>query len=251
MGALELPLLALAAFLAGAVNALAGGGSLLSFPALIAAGLTPLAANVTNAVALWPGYAGSVLGFRPELDGQAARLRGFVADAVVGAAAGSFLLLALPAEAFDLVVPALVLLATALLALQPRLARRLRDQGAGAARGHTVALHASVVAAATYGAYFGGGLGVVLLAVLGLFVADTLTRLNATKSVLSLLINTVALVAFALFGPVDWGAVAVMAPASILGGVSGARLARVLPPERLRVAVVVVGTLVGVALLVA
>ena len=135
MGALELPLLALAAFLAGAVNALAGGGSLLSFPALIAAGLTPLAANVTNTVALWPGYAGSVLGFRPELDGQAARLRGFVVDAVVGAAAGSFLLLALPAEAFDLVVPTLVLLATALLALQPRLARRLRDPGPGPARG--------------------------------------------------------------------------------------------------------------------
>jgi hypothetical protein len=247
---LELPLLALAAFVAGAVNALAGGGSLISFPALIAAGHSPLAANVTNAVALWPGYLGSVLGFRPELVGQGPRLRGFVVDAVVGAVAGSVLLLALPDEAFDLVVPALVLLATGLLALQPRLSRRLRERGPGAARGHRLALHASIVAGATYGAYFGGGLGVVLLAVLGLFVADSLTRLNATKSVLALLINTVALVAFALFGPVDWLAAAVMAPASITGGLSGARLARLLPPDRLRVSVVVVGTGVGIALLV-
>lgn len=250
MDGFELPLLAVVAFVAGAVNALAGGGSLISFPALIAAGLSPLAANVTNAVALWPGYLGSVLGFRPELVGQGPRLRGFVIDAVVGAAVGSVLLLALPDEAFDLVVPGLVLLATALLALQPRLARRLRERGAGAARGHAVALHAAVAIAAAYGAYFGGGLGVVLLAVLGLFVADTLTRLNATKSVLALLVNTVALVAFALFGPVDWLAAAVMAPASVVGGLSGARLARVLPPDRLRLAVVVIGTGVGLALLV-
>jgi len=245
----EAALVAVAGFLAGAVNAVAGGGSLLSFPALVAIGLPTLDANVTNTTAVWPGYLGSALAYRPELEGQAPRLRALGASAVAGAVVGAAILLAAPDAVFDAVVPFLVLAGSALLALQPRIARFVRTRAAEDAPEHPAQLHAAVFAAAVYGAYFGGGLGVILLAVLGIFLADHLQRLNGLKATLSLLINTVALVAFALFGPVDWAAVAVVAPASLLGGYAGARLARRLPPDALRVVVVAFGVAVAVWLL--
>jgi uncharacterized membrane protein YfcA len=147
------------------------------------------------------------------------------------------------------VVPYLVILGSLLLAVQGRVSERVRTwRGAGTGT-RSPLLHVSLVLAATYGAYFGGGLGVVLLACLGLFVADGLQPLNALKSALSLLINAVALVAFSLFGPVDWTYVAVLAPSALVGGYLGARLARRLSPAALRSAVVVFGVAVGIALL--
>jgi len=242
----EAALIAAAGFLAGAVNAVAGGGSLISFPALVAIGLPTLDANVTNTTAVWPGYLGSAFAYRPELADQGQRLRALGATAAAGAVLGGVLLLAAPDSVFDAVVPFLVLAGSILLALQPRIAALVRARAVEGAPEHPVQLLAAVFAAAVYGAYFGGGLGVILLAVLGIFLVDHLQRLNALKATLSLLINTVALVTFALFGPVHWTAVAVVAPASLAGGYAGARLARRLSPDALRTVVVVFGVVVAI-----
>jgi len=242
----EVVLIAVAGFLAGAVNAVAGGGSLISFPALVAAGLPTLDANVTNTTAVWPGYLGSAAAYRSELSTQGDRLKALALTSVAGAAAGAAILLAAPDAVFDAVVPFLVLAGSVLLALQPRIARAVLARTASGGGGQAAQLHVAVFLAAVYGAYFGGGLGVILLAVLGIFVADHLQRLNGLKAAISLLVNTVALVAFALFGPVDWTAVAIVAPASLLGGYVGGRLARRLSPDALRVTIVVFGVVVAV-----
>ena len=242
----EIVLIAVAGFLAGGVNAVAGGGSLISFPALVAAGLPTLDANVTNTTAIWPGYLGSAAAYRTELRDQGPRLRALAVTAVLGAAAGSAILLVASDAVFDAVVPFLVLAGSVLLGLQPRIARYVLARTEAGGRGQTGQLHVAVFLAAVYGAYFGGGLGVILLAVLGIFVADHLQRLNGLKAALSLLINTIALVAFALFGPVDWTAVAVVAPASLLGGYVGGRLARKLSPDALRTTIVAFGVVVAI-----
>jgi uncharacterized membrane protein YfcA len=241
-------LLAGAGLLAGGVNAIAGGGSLISFPALLAAGYPPVTANVTNTVALFPGYAGSVAGGRLELEGQGPRLRAIGITSVVGGIAGSVLLLTTPGEVFRAVVPFLILLACGLLVLQPRLSRFV--QGRGSQHGdRSPVLQLSVLLAAVYGAYFGAGLGVLLLGVLGIFLAEQLRRINALKNVLSLVINAVALIAFGVFGPVAWEAVLVIALTSLTGGYLGARIARRIPSSLLRTAVVLYGVAVSVVLL--
>lgn len=237
-----------AGFAAGAINAIAGGGSLVSFPALVASGLPTLSANVTNTVAVWPGYVGGTVGYRRELADQRERAGALGATSVVGAAIGSFVLLVTDDDLFDLVVPFLVALSAVLVACQPRAADLVRRRAGGGPASSRLGwwTHLSVLLAAAYGAYFGGGLGVILLAVLGVFVHDSLQRLNALKSLLSLVINSLALVVFALFGPVDWASVAVIAPASLLGGYVGARLARRIPARLLRGAIVVLGLVVAV-----
>ena len=242
----EALLIAVAGFLAGGVNAVAGGGSLISFPALVAAGLPTLAANVTNTTAVWPGYLGSAVAYRSELRDQGDRLRSLAVTSVVGAAAGATILLVAPDAVFDAIVPFLVLAGSVLLALQPRIAKTVLARTEAGGRGHGFQLHAAIFLASVYGAYFGGGLGVILLAVLGIFVADHLQRLNGLKAAISLLVNTVALVAFAVFGPVDWTAVAIVAPASLLGGYVGGRLARRLSPDALRSTIVVFGVVVAI-----
>lgn len=238
-------LLAAAGFAAGSINAVAGGGSLVSFPALVASGLTPLAANVTNSVAIWPGYLGSVTAYRAEVRSQRSRVLALGTTAVAGGIAGSVILLTAPVAVFDAIVPILILLGCALLALQPKVAARVAETAAGG-RSHTLDLHVATFLAAIYGAYFGGGLGVILLAVLGIFLTDHIQRTNGLKSVLSLVINTVALIAFALFAPVDWGKVAVVAPASLLGGYLGAGVARRLGATALRWTVVTFGVIVAI-----
>lgn len=239
-------LIAAAGFLAGAVNAVAGGGSLISFPALVASGLPSLDANVTNTTAVWPGYLGGTIAYRHKLQNQGDRLRPLAVTAGLGAVAGSVVLLAAPDAVFDAIVPFLVLAGSLLLALQPRIASLVRARADVEAEGQTLLLHVATFVAAAYGAYFGGGLGVILLAVLGIFIADHLQRLNAAKAVLSLLINTIALIAFALFGPVDWIAVAIVAPASLIGGYAGGHLARRLSADALRTTVVGFGVVVAV-----
>ena len=249
MTAVEALVLVGAGLLAGGVNAVAGGGSLISFPALIALGIPPLSANVTNSVAVWPGYVGTSWGYRRELQPQRRRLVALAPAALLGAGLGCVLLLSTSPETFERVVPYLVIVGSLLLAVQGRVTERVRRwPGAGSGE-RSPLLHISLLVAAVYGAYFGGGLGVVLLACLGLFLADDLQRLNGLKSVLSLVINFVALVAFSLFGPVDWSTVAVLAPAALLGGYLGAHVARRLPAAALRGGVVVFGIAVGIALL--
>jgi uncharacterized membrane protein YfcA len=245
----ELVFLALAGLLAGALNAIAGGGSLISFPALIYVGLPPLTANVTNSVGVWLGYVGTSLGYRAELTGQRRRVVVLAATAVVGGGTGATLLLTTPASLFEKVVPFLVIAASLLLAVQALVTRWVQGLP-GSAGGHqSPLLHVALFLSAAYGGYFGGALGVILLAVLAVFLTDHLQRVNALKNVLSLLVNTVALIAFGLFGPVDWIAVAVIAPACLLGGYAGARVARRLNATLLRAAVVVFGVVVGIALI--
>ena len=244
--------LAAAGLIAGAVNAIAGGGSLISFPALLWAGYAPVVANITNAVALLPGYAGGTFGYRRELRGQEARARRLLGVSVAGAVAGSVLLLAGPASVFSRVVPWLILFSCAVLAAQPAVARRLRSRRAAPAAedGHVApALLAAQLVGAAYGAYFGAGLGVLMLALLGIFVDDGLQRLNALKGLLSLVINLVAVACFLVTGRVAWGAVAIMAVASLLGGRAGVTLARRLNERLLRVLVIGFGLGVAIRLL--
>ena len=242
----DVGLLSVAGLLAGTVNAVAGGGSLISFPALLAVGYPSVTANVTNTVALWPGYAGSVAGGRDELRGLAQRMRSFVVPAVLGAISGAVLLLTTPSDVFRTIVPYLILMACLLLVLQPRLkAVVARRSGTDGAPHGSVPLLATVFLASVYGAYFGAGLGVMLLGLLGVFLAERLQQINALKNVLSLLVNTVALVAFGLFGPVAWPAVLVVATTSLIGGYGGARVARHIPAPVLRFGVVAYGVVIA------
>ena len=275
----QLLLLAAAALLAGAVNAVAGGGSLLSFPALLAVGYPAITANVTNSVALTPGYFGGTLGYRRELTGQRRRILALGVTSAAGAVVGAVLLLVSSPELFETIVPFLIFLACGLLALQPRLARLVRarregdgdperdnpgpgatapsEPGPGApaapagADQHTGPLFATQFLAAVYGAYFGAGVGIMMLAILGIFLTDSLQRLNALKGLLSLVVAVVAAIWFALFADVSWVAVAVMAVASLVGGQLGVVLARRLNDQVLRWLVVAFGVAVGLRLLLA
>jgi uncharacterized membrane protein YfcA len=240
-------LLAGAGFGAGAVNAVAGGGSLISFPALLAAGYPSVTANVTNSVAVLPGYAGGSLAYRRELAGQGDRIRALLPASVLGTAAGAALLLLSPESVFETIVPWLILAACGLLALQPRVAgvtARHRHH-----RGSTVALHAGLFLGSVYGGYFGAGLGIMLLALLGALLPDDLQRLNALKGVLSLIVAAVAAVVFALFGPIAWDAALIVGAASLAGGAAGVRVARRLPEPVLRAVVITYGVGVAIALM--
>jgi uncharacterized membrane protein YfcA len=243
----ELALLLAAGVASGAVNAVAGGGSLLMFPALLAVGFPPLAANVTNSVIQCPGYVGLALGSRRELRGQQSRVLSTTGVAVAGSLLGSLLLLVLPTRVFDAVVPALVALASVLLGVQPWLSRRIGEPRPDVPDRRTILLPA-VFFAAVYGGYFGGALGVILIAVLAVTAHDDLRRLNAVKGALSLIISVVSVAVFTIGAPVDWAVVALLAPTTLVGGFLGAKLAGRLPAPVLRVAVVVVGLAVSIYL---
>ncbi|MDQ4022043.1 MAG: sulfite exporter TauE/SafE family protein [Actinomycetota bacterium] len=247
MPSVELALLLAAGVASGAVNAVAGGGSLLMFPALLAVGFPPLAANVTNSVIQCPGYVGLALGSRRELRGQQSRVLSTTGGAVAGSLLGSLLLLVLPTGVFDAVVPALVALASVLLGVQPWLSRRIGEPRPDVPDRRTILLPA-VFFAAVYGGYFGGALGVILIAVLAVAAHDDLRRLNAVKGVLSLIISVVSVAVFAIGAPVDWAVVVLLAPTTLVGGFLGAKLAGRLPAPVLRVAVVVVGLAVSIYL---
>ena len=256
LDAARIALLAVAAFFAGGINAVAGGGSLISFPALLLVGYPALTANVTNATALLPGYLGGSVGYRRELQGQRSRLLRLGALSIGGAVLGAFLLLVGPAGVFQRIVPWLILGACALLVAQPWIARRVaarqvRHEASGnPAQGElTPELGTAQAVSAIYGAYFGAGLGVITLATLGIFLDDSLQRINALKGALSLVINVVAVVYFIAFGSVAWLAVAIMAPVSYVGGMAGVMVARRLDDRVLRVSVVCFGVAVAVRLL--
>jgi uncharacterized membrane protein YfcA len=235
------------ALLAGGINSIAGGGSLILFPVLVGLGLAPVAANVTNSIAQWPGYIGGVLGFRKEYAGQRHRLIWFSLVAVLGGTTGSVLLLTTPSSAFDTVVPILVLLASLLLAVQPLITKRLKKAEDGGRRRDPIWLYVALFLATVYGGYFGGALGVILVGVLGVGL-HRLKLANAMKSAISLVTATVTVVVFGLFGPVEWLYVAVCAPASLVGGFLGAKVATRIPATPLRVLIVVFGVTVAVYL---
>jgi uncharacterized membrane protein YfcA len=237
-------LLAVAGLTAGGVNAVAGGGSLISFPALVASGLPALNANVTNQVAVLPGYLGGSLAYRDELAGQRRRAVVLGVGSVAGALIGAILLVISSKRLFAVLAPILVLLAVALLAAQPRLSRLI--QPGRAHEPHPRRLHVANFLASIYGGYFGAGLGIMLLAILAVGIEDSLQRLNALKGLLSLIVGVAAAAYFALFGPVRWPAAAVMAAASFVGGQIGVRFARRIDDQTLRRGVVLLGTGVAV-----
>lgn len=239
---------------AGAVNAIAGGGTLLSFPALLAVGVDAKVANITSSVGLLTGYAGGSLAYRRELAGQRSRVRDLGLVSVLGGITGAVLLLLTPTSAFRAAVPWLILASCALLAAQPRLAalvaaRRGRD-GEPTDAGLGAGVRLGVLVGAVYGSYFGAGLGVLLLGVLGILVHDHLQRLNALKGLLSLVINVVGVLVFLASGQVDWLDAGLLAVGAYLGGVLGVRVARLLSPGVLRFSVVTLGAGVALALLV-
>jgi uncharacterized membrane protein YfcA len=231
------------AMAAGTVNAVAGGGTLITFPLLTAVGVPSVRANATNTIALCPGYVAGTYAQRADLVGLGHGVRAQAVVAALGGLAGSVLLVLSPESAFRVLVPFLVLLATVLLAMQDRLRRWVTGRGQHQAHG-TIGL-VGVFFAAVYGGYFGAGLGIMLVAILGIFSDLTFTRLNAVKQLLAFLINTSAAAFLCFSGKAVWTLVAVMAPAAMIGGTMGGRLARVVPAQRLRSGVIALGLVVS------
>lgn len=251
LGPFELLLVAVAAVAGGLVNALAGGGTLLTFPALTALGMPAVAANVTNTIALAPGHLGATLAQRPQLAGQRSRVLRLVPAALLGGLAGGLLLLFTSERAFRRLVPFLILAASALLAVQEPLRGFLqRRLGARSRASHEALAVAPVFAASVYGGYFGAGLSVIVLAALGLVLDDSLTRLNAAKQAVGFAANLAAAALFLFSGQVHWPAGLVMAAGAVGGGALGGRLAGRVRPATLRAVVVTVGVLVGAVYLV-
>lgn len=231
---------------AGAVNTIVGSGSLITFPTLVAVGYPTVTANVSNNIGLVPGSVAGAYGYRRELEGQGTRARTLGAASAAGGLTGAILLLALPSTVFDAIVPALVLLACALMAAQPFLAKRLNDRRTEESPDVGVAPIAIAFFAGIYGGYFGAAQGVILLAMLTIFIPQDIQRSNALKNILAGLVNGVAAVIFIIFADVAWEAVALVAVGAIVGATLGARLGRKIPPNALRIGVIVIGVAVAV-----
>jgi uncharacterized membrane protein YfcA len=231
---------------AGAVNTIVGSGSLITFPTLVAVGYPTVTANVSNNIGLVPGSVAGVYGYRRELEGQGRRVKILGAASASGGLTGAILLLALPSTVFDAIVPALVLLACGLMAVQPLLSKRLAERRTEDTPDLGPAPVAIAFFAGVYGGYFGAAQGVILLAMLSIFLPQDLQRSNALKNVLAGLVNGVAAVIFIVFADVAWEAVALVAVGAIVGATAGARLGRKIPPNALRIGVIVIGVLVAV-----
>jgi uncharacterized membrane protein YfcA len=235
---------------AGAINAVVGSGTLITFPVLLAFGYPPVTANVSNTLGLIPGSLAGAYGYRRELDGQRRRLVRLGALSLVGGLTGGLLLLTLPAVLFHAAVPVLIAAALVLVVLQPRLARRFAVRRAGAARYAGPAGALAVYGCGVYGGYFGAAQGVLLIATLALAFPGDLQRLNGVKNVLVALANLTAALVFLAAARVAWGPAILIAVGSIVGGRIGARYGRRLSPAVLRGAVIAVGlTAIGNLLL--
>ncbi|GGR48260.1 sulfite exporter TauE/SafE family protein [Streptomyces roseolus] len=230
---------------AGAINTIVGSGTLITFPVLLATGLPPITANVSNALGLVPGSISGAIGYRRELKGQTRRVLRLGAAALVGGLIGAILLLALPSEAFDAIVPILIGLALILVLFQPRIAaavqRRREATGNEAHPDGGPALLVGLTLASMYGGYFGAAQGVLYLSLMGLLLHDDLQRINAVKNILGALVNGVAAVFFLFVAEFDWTAVLLIAVGSTLGGQIGAKVGRRLKPAVLRGVIIAVG----------
>jgi uncharacterized protein len=235
-------ILGVAALLAGVLNTIAGGGTFLTFPALVFTGVSPVAANATSAVAVFPGYLGGAIGFRRELaQFEGRELWRIAAATVLGGVAGSSLLLVTSEEAFSALVPFLLALATLVFAVGDRL-REWAERRRLSAEGVT-----GVFLVSAYGGYFNGGLGIVLLALFSLWGMRDINEMNGLKNGLSFLLSTISVIVFSAAGIVAWPHAVLMMIFATLGGYAGAPLARALPKAAVRAAVVVVGAAMSVA----
>ncbi|HMH90790.1 MAG TPA: sulfite exporter TauE/SafE family protein [Streptosporangiaceae bacterium] len=262
MGVLEDLAIFVAGVAAGTLNAIVGSGSLITFPTLLAFGIPPVVANVSNNVGLVPGNASAAWGYRRELAGQRSRLLWLAIFSALGAVAGAAALLALPAGAFNVIVPVLILLSCVLVLLQPRLsariaARREREQGEAGAEGGSrdrairggPVLAGGLFGAGIYGGYFGAAQGVLVIGLLGTFLDEPMQRINAAKNVLVGFVNGVAAVVYVIFAHVSWIVVLLIAVGSTLGGLIGARAGRRLPATALRIFIVAIGVVASVKLI--
>lgn len=242
-------LIFLAALAAGFINAMAGGGTLVSFPVLLAVGISPVVANVTNTVALLPGTIGGMWAQRSDFVSQRARLMKLLPVAIIGGIAGGLLILNTSEDAFRSLIPYLILMATLLLAAQVYVKKWvIRRVGHAHTEHHNPAfMMGLVLIAAVYGGYFGAGLGVILMAVLGLVTDENMTRLNFLKQALGFVINLAAAIYFAFSGKVDWWVALIMIFGSLTGGWIGGKLAGKMKPEILRWIVVVAGLIAAIA----
>lgn len=254
---------------AGTVNAVVGSGSLITFPTLLAFGIPPIVANVSNNVGQVPGNVSGAIGYRRELAGQRPRLVRLGVVAAVGSAGGAVALLSLPSASFQVIVPVLILTACALVLVQPWLSARIiasRARRAGSrvspdaadpagrpqvqdAAALSPALRAGVLASAAYGGYFGAAQGVLVIGLLGTFLDETLQRVNGAKNVLVAVVNGVAAIIYLFFAHIDWLVVLLIAVGTAAGGALGARFGRRLPPLALRILVVLIGVVSAVKLL--
>lgn len=253
---LEVSLILLAGLWAGTINAVVGSGTLVTFPVLVALGFSPLTATISNGIGLVAGGVSGAWGYRRELRGQGRRLTMLLPASVVGGAVGAVLLLTLPESSFEAVVPVLIVLALVLVVLQPRLQARLRRRAEArlaertadggpvrASRWLVVTTVLATLLIGVYGGYFTAAQGVMLVAVLGSLLDESLQRVNGLKNVLTLVVNVVSAGFYIAFGAdqVDWLVVALIAASSLVGGSIGARYGRRLPPNALRAAIVVLG----------
>jgi uncharacterized membrane protein YfcA len=255
----EMVAVALAGLAAGSINAVVGSGTLVTFPVLLAVGLPPVTATVSNSMGLVPGNLTGALGYRRELTGQRRLLLSLLPASVLGALTGAFLLLHLPAAAFETVVPVLVGLAIVLVATQPLLQRWLASRRTGAAPsptdrvapGRTLALAGCAYATGTYGGYFAASQGVLQIGLFGLLLPHSLQQLNALKNVLTLGVNAVAALTYVVVAAdrIDWRAAGLVAAGSLVGGFLGGRYGRRLPAWLLRSLIVAVGLVAIVVLL--
>ena len=244
MTGLEVTAVLLAGVAAGTINTVVGSGTLITFPTLLALGVPPVQANVSNTVGLVPGSLSGAVGYRRELAGQRGRLLRLAPASVLGAIAGAVLLLVLPSSAFDAIVPVLIGVGVLLVVTGPAIQRRVaaRHEARGGIPDHGAAwVWPAVAGAGVYGGYFGAAQGVLLMAILGIGVDDDLQRHNATKNVLALLVNGVAALVFIAVADVDWAVAGLIALGSVVGGQIGAGVGRRLPAGLLRAVIVVVG----------
>nr|WP_216652737.1 sulfite exporter TauE/SafE family protein [Nocardioides sp. zg-1308] len=246
-------MVALAGVAAGTINTVVGSGTLITFPTLLAFGVPPVTANVSNTVGLVPGSLSGVVGYRRELAGQRSRVVRLGSASLLGGIVGALLLLWLPSAAFDTIVPALISLGVLLVVLGPWIQRSVAARAAtrGGIPDHGVWwVWPAVAVTGVYGGYFGAAQGVLLMAVLGIGVADSIQRHTATKNVLALVVNAVAALVFIAVADVDWVVAGLIALGSVVGGQIGATVGRRLPPALLRAVIAVVGLAALLVLLV-
>ncbi len=251
MTPLQILLVLAAGIAAGAINTVVGSGTLVTFPTLVAFGVPPVSATMSNAVGLLPGNVAGTWGYRAELSGQRRRLRTLIPASMTGSVVGACLLLTLPARAFTAIVPVLLAVALLLVVGQPWLQRRMQRRQAGISadqpqapvRPRTALLVALTFVTGVYGGYFAAAQGVLLIGIFGVMIPESLQRLNAAKNVLVLLVNLVSGTAYCLIAwqRIDWLATALIAAGSLVGGYIGAKVGRRLPPAVLRSVIVVLG----------
>jgi uncharacterized membrane protein YfcA len=234
---------------AGTINTVVGSGTLITFPVLIGIGVPPVTANVSNSVGLFPGSLVGAWGYRRELTGQRDRAIRLGAASVIGAAGGAILLLVLPADAFDAIVPALIILALLLVIFGKRLTAWLAHTKHQPSEATTPTLWGLTLFTGVYGGYFGAAQGVLLMGIFGVLLAESLQRQNALKNLLAGLVNLVAAIVFVATAHIDWTAAGLIAFGAIIGGLLGARIGRRLSPPVLRAVIVVVGLVAVVKLL--